>query len=341
MTKVCGELHLWTPNFFKDIQMKVFYTYDQQIEKLKNDGLIINDEKFAVDKLKMEGYYNIINGYSPIFKKGAKFEKGVSFDDISTLYEFDKTLRSIVYKYTSLIETHIKALIAHEFSRIHGVCEKEYLKEESFSSNEKSLNNIKRLIEECNATITDALNNKSNKYREYIAHNVKAHGHVPLWVLIRAISFGTTSIFFKNMKESEKETIAKNYNVKAGNLSNMLEVVVSFRNIVAHGERTFCAKLPKTRLSQELSVTKKLCIAKKLNGENKHGRNDFLALLICCKYLLSPMEFVGFVEELELALESLAKSQNPYMFGKIKAYMGLKTNSWKILPKLTIDEDDK
>ncbi|MGN0796993.1 MAG: Abi family protein [Christensenellales bacterium] len=318
--------------------MKEFFTYEQQILKLKEDGLIIVDENQTLNDLRLEGYYNIINGYSPIFKNDSKFIKGTSFDNIKNLYDFDKTLRSIVYKYTTSIECHIKALIAHEFSRVYGVDEKKYLSTESFSSNAKFVEKVNRLIGECNHTIRDALNNKSNKYREYIEHNYVNHGHVPMWVLIRAISFGTTSIFYKCMKEEEKKEISKNYSITASQLANMLEVVVSFRNIVAHGERTFCAKLPKTRLTTDLSIVKKLCIAKNPKGENKFGRNDFLSLLICCKYLLSPLEFSGFFTEFELALDSLGKQQAPSMFGRIAVNMGLQSKSWKLLPKLKIDD---
>ena len=121
----------------------------------------------------------------------------------------------------------------------------------------------------------------------------------------------------------------------------MLEVIVSFRNIVAHGERTFCARLPKTRLSTDLSVVRKMCIKRNPKGENKFGRNDFLALLICCKYLLSPIEFAGFIEELDMTLDVLKKQQTSSMFGKIKIQMGLQSNAWKILPKLNIDEEVK
>lgn len=316
--------------------MKEFFTYEQQIDKLKKDGLIISDESQTERELKLEGYYNIINGYSPIFKINTCFVKGTTFDNIKNLYDFDKNLRSIVYKYTSSIENHIKALIAHEFSRIHGVNEKKYLTTDSFTKNAKAVDNVERLITECNQTITDALNRNSNKYREYIEHNYTKHGHVPMWVLIRAISFGTTSIFYKNMLEEEKTAIAQTYHITSSQLANMLEVVVSFRNIVAHGERTFCARLPKTRLTTDLGVVKSMCLAKNQKGANMFGRNDFLALLICCKYLLPPIEFSGFIAELDVALEELKKNQTPSMFSKIKTYMGLQSNSWIILPKLKI-----
>ena len=320
--------------------MKTFFSYEQQIDKLKNDGLLITNEEFAKNELKLEGYYNIINGYSPIFKVNNKYTKGITFENINKLYDFDKALRSIIYKYTSSIECHIKALIAHEFSRTHGVNEKTYLSTNSFTQNLKSQDSVNRLILECNQTIQDALDVKSNKYREYIAHNFNNHGHVPLWVLIRAISFGTTSIFYKNMLDAEKDAIASHYQITSSRLANMLEVVVSFRNIVAHGERTFCARLPKTRLTPNLSIVSKLCIPKNNKGFNKFGRNDFLSLLICCKYLLQPLEFSALHADLTILLEELSLHQPPSLFGKIKTYMGLQPKSWTLLPKLKIDISD-
>lgn len=40
--------------------MKEFYTYEQQLEKLRKDGLIIVGENEAIDFLRLEGYYNVI-----------------------------------------------------------------------------------------------------------------------------------------------------------------------------------------------------------------------------------------------------------------------------------------
>ncbi|MDE6401913.1 MAG: Abi family protein [Clostridiales bacterium] len=320
--------------------MKEFYDYEQQIEKLEKDGLIIDDEDAAKDYLRLEGYYNVINGYAHIFKdkNNKKFITNVKFDTIKNLYEFDKALRSVVYKYTSLIECHIKALIAHEFSRVHGVDENEYLKDSSFSVNSKSREKIEKLIEDCKKTIAEALDSRSNKYREYISHNKKAHGHVPMWVLVRALTFGAVSIFYKNMKDEEKSAIAQNFGVSSEKLANILEVVVSFRNIVAHGERTFCARLPRTRLSTNLSIARKLNIPKNSKGENKFGRNDFLSLLICCKYMLSPLDFASFISELKIVLEILEREQTPSMLGKIKIQMGLSGKSWELLPRLIIND---
>lgn len=324
-------------SYFIRKKMKEFYTYEQQLSKLREDGLTITNETEAIVSLQSEGYYNIIKGYSFIFKKSTKFDKGITFDHILALYDFDKKLRNIVYNYTTSIECHIKALIAHEFSKIHGVDEKIYLTPSAFAVNKDNIENINHLITKCKEVIFSALDKNSNNYRQYIAHNKMKYDIVPLWVLIRALSFGTTSIFYKYMLPDEQKSIANIYKVMPKNLANMLEVVVSFRNIVAHGERTFCAKLPKTRLSTNLNLIRKLAIEKNKKNDNKYGRNDFLALIICFKYLLSPIEFSGFMVEFEIALDMLSKTISGTNLSYIKNLMGLKNNSWKNLNKIKIE----
>ena len=48
---------------------KIFLSYDQQIEKLKNEkNLLIDDEAYAKEILKQTSYYSLIGGYKDIFK---------------------------------------------------------------------------------------------------------------------------------------------------------------------------------------------------------------------------------------------------------------------------------
>lgn len=318
-------------------EMKEFFTYEQQLERLESRGLIIPDREKAYGYLKFEGYYNLINGYAHFFEEYGKKEQympGTTLENILQLYIYDKTLRNIVYKYTATIECHIKALVAHEFSKNHGVDQKTYLSSDSFTRDSSCAPSIARLIEECKQTIADACNKDSNKYRQYIAHNLEAHGHVPMWILIRALSFGTTSIFYKFMQPSEKASIASEYGLTAEQLTNMLEVVVSFRNIVAHGERTFCAKMPKTRLSTNLKIAKNLGIPLNQKGVPKYGRSDFLALIICFKYLLPAVEFSGFIYELEMAMEEFKKKVNGMIVQRVSVHMGIYGTNWKNLVKM-------
>ena len=303
--------------------MKPFFTYEQQLEKLKSGNLIIDDETAALSYLRSEGYYNLINGYAHSFKCKAGFITGTKFEHILALYRFDKDLRNIIYKYTSTIECTIKAAIAHEFSSVHGVDEKHYLAENCFITDEQNKEHIQRLINLCKDIITESTDRNSNRYREYIAHSLCNHNHVPLWILIRAMTFGTTTIFYRYMLQPERENIAKHYHLTGPQLSNILEIVVSFRNIVAHGERTFCTKLPRSRLASNV-ITDNLNIDKTANGRNKHGNKDILALLICCKYLLTPIDFVGMMQEINSAVLNLSEIIGPSNMGRIRNEMGLK-----------------
>ncbi|WP_237567332.1 hypothetical protein [Mycoplasma mycoides] len=47
---------------------KEFKTFGEQIEILKSRGLIIKDEQKAIEILKQENYYNIVNGYKDLLK---------------------------------------------------------------------------------------------------------------------------------------------------------------------------------------------------------------------------------------------------------------------------------
>ena len=76
-----------------------------------------------------------------------------------------------------IIECHIKALIAHEFSKIYGVDEKLYLCNNCFSLNKGKNKKITSLITTCKNIINEGKNTNSIRYRKYIEHNLNRHGH--------------------------------------------------------------------------------------------------------------------------------------------------------------------
>ena len=64
---------------------KIFLTYDQQIDKLKNEkNLQINDIPYAKEILKQTSCYSLIGGYKDIFKNSTtnKYKDGTRFEDI-------------------------------------------------------------------------------------------------------------------------------------------------------------------------------------------------------------------------------------------------------------------
>lgn len=308
---------------------KVYFTYEQQVEKLRRDGLIVADERAAIARLKWEGYYNFAVGYNRLFKDERKrYIRGVRFEHIEALYDFDKHLRGIVYEYTQGVECNLKALIADTFSQRYGVRETEYLSEENFVSDPAERGNVRWLISTCRELIADGKKEGTGGYRDYIAHNANVYGHVPLWALIRAMSFGNVSKFLRLMKPEDRGEIAKEYRVNGKTLCNLTEVAVGFRNIAAHGERVYCARLPAVRLTESLSFFRKIQTPRFPDGKLRFGRCDFLALLAVFKYMLPSKEFSAFLSRVKRETDELRAELPGFAMKRVCEQSGL-SGAWR------------
>ena len=79
---------------------KVFKTLDEQIEILKDKGLVIRDEDYTKEVLLRENYFFIM-GYRHVFLKhdgSRKFVSGTTFEEIYSLFVFDRMFRNIIFK---------------------------------------------------------------------------------------------------------------------------------------------------------------------------------------------------------------------------------------------------
>ena len=131
----------------KKTTQKVYFNSDQQIEKLRADGLLIPDEAHAKRRLKWEGYYNFAVGYNRLFKdQNKRYRKGVSFEHVEALFDFDKRLREIVYEATQQVECNVKAMLSDVFSARYGVDEKVYLQEGNFTQAPADLPHVRWMI---------------------------------------------------------------------------------------------------------------------------------------------------------------------------------------------------
>ena len=313
---------------------KKYITIDEQIAKLKRDGLEITDEKRAKARLKWEGYFNFAVGYNRLFKdENKRYVAGVTFEHVEALYDFDKHLRGIAYEYAQSIECNIKALVSDLFSRRYGVDEKTYLSAENFSTNPADAPNVHWVISICKRTVEESVKAGTSGFRDYIAYTYANYKHVPMWALVRALSFGNVSKFLKVMKKEDRIAIAKEYGLSESTLCNMMEIAVCFRNIAAHGERVYCASLSSVRLTDKLSVFYKLQLPRAADGAYRCGRRDFMSFLIVLKYLLPPSEFSCCLKRVIAEVEKLEKTLPAFAMKRVYQRSGL-FGSWRKLDKM-------
>lgn len=276
---------------------KKFKTYDELVEFLKKDKqLLIPDEEKAKQVLKKTGYFSLISGYKDIFKNPItkKYFERTTIDDIYSLYQFDRELRSIFLKYILIAERSIKASLSYNFSETYGELQTEYLAISNYDfANNKS--GIHKLISIFSGHLSD------NSDYIYIKHYQNKYQNVPLWVMIQVITLGQVAHMFDYLKATVPIKICKDFhNMDRMQMHTFLSVMTKHRNACAHGERFF-NYVTKDSIKNTV-IHKKLGIAE-VNGRFVCGKNDLFSEVIILKYLLDKEDFRDFYYELKRCIQ--------------------------------------
>lgn len=288
---------------------KEFKTYDEMIALLMSRGVDISTpelKSYAKKRLQHEGYYNLINGYKALFllpkaypSDEDKFKPGTTINEIYALYNFDRRLRNVFLKNVLLIETNLKSLISYTFSERHG--HSNYLIYSNFDTTKRESNkNITALISDIQRQIASRYSDPS------IAHYLKCHGYIPLWVLNNILTLGTISKFYSLMQQQERQEIAKIFRIGDAELESFLFYLSKIRNFCAHGNRLYCFTsknpIPTVALHSTLGLS--------MNANNQYiqGKNDLFATMLIFKILLSKNVFKILVKNVNHELDNLRKN---------------------------------
>lgn len=313
-------------------QDKPFRTYNEQIKLLCDEkGLIIKDKEKAVALLKKHSYFGLINGYKAPFKnKNKKYKKKTSFEDIYALYCFDNDLRFIFLENILIVESHIKSLLSYYFTEKFGCEETVYLAATNYNYEPANQSEINKLV----SVLKDTLDN--NFKFDYMRHQKKEHSNVPLWVLIKALTFGTLSKMYSLLLSTIQAKISKEfYELDEANLGAMLDVLSRFRNVCAHNERLFDYKykkrtIPNTKIHIALQLEHK-------NGSYIKGKSDLFSTIIALKYLLTKKEFDTLIFRVNCALTTLFAATKQIQNKQLFKLMGFPEN-WEDIKDIEIDQ---
>lgn len=320
--------------------MKDFKTIDEQVDILKQRGVIISDENFVKVKLEENNYYNVVNGYKDIFIDSTqvteKYYSDVTFEEIYALYTFDRNLRNIFLSYIIEIENILRSLISYEFSKVHG--HDNYLIFNNFETlstlRNTGIKNADELIEtraykiqKLIAEMQQDLATATEKSK-YVKHYVVKYGFVPLWVLINSITLGRLSKFFNLMNQPERIAVAKKWNIAEEDLRQYIKILAMYRNQCAHDERIYNYRTEKIAISDNIYHAK-LNIPL-LNGRYVYGKSDLFALVLIFKILLPESEFTNFFNKVSGQMHSLSKKMDTKRFDEVRELMGFPCNWYQI-----------
>ena len=304
---------------------KPFKTHDELITLLEERGIDFSasgSKSFAKKKLQRIGYYNLINGYSPLFLDRStenKYLSGTTIEEIYNLFLFDRKLRQILLSYILPLETNVKSLVAYYFPMQHP--ETNYLTYENFdTSRRNSSQNIMNLIAEIQRQIAGRVSDPS------ISHYLRNYGYVPLWVLNNILTLGTISKFYSLMQQQERQDISKIFHLADDELENILFYISNVRNFCAHGNRLYCYRSKRPLCDTSFHET--AAIEKNTGNEYIHGKRDLFAVMIALKLTVSKTEYRQLVKAVDIALKNLNQRLHTINIEIVLSSMGF-PNDWK------------
>lgn len=100
------------------IYNKQTFTIVEHIQQLRNRGLQINDEELAIHYLSHVSYYRLAGYWWPMQsnKETHNFKPDSKFEDVVSLYNFDRELRILLFDVIEKIEISLRTKLIYHLS---------------------------------------------------------------------------------------------------------------------------------------------------------------------------------------------------------------------------------
>lgn len=299
---------------------KLFKTLDEQLEILKGKGLIVEDEVLAKEILLRENYY-FINGYRILLMNSTAdrtFVVGATFRELYSIFLFDRCFRNILFKNLLIIENQLKSIIAYQLSRKYGYRDKDYLNPKNFTTDRMKSRRVKDVIDKMKRQIR-----VNGSHHMATMHYMNNYGYIPLWVLVKLLSFGVICELYFILKSDDQVAIADMFGVDTNYLENFLPLLSNYRNLCAHEDIVYEHRTEKTIYNTPYHERLEI---PRMDDEYIYGKNDTFAVLIIMKYMLRKEDFRVLMKEIEYEVERLDGIVDSIPIEKILDRMGFPTN---------------
>lgn len=304
---------------------KEFKNLDEQIAIMERKGMLINDKELAKEILLCENYF-FLNGYRHLFLKSEidkKFIPGTTFEELYSLFLFDRQFRNIIFKNLLVIENNIKSIISYQLSQKYGYKESEYLKAKNFTLDKDKTRQVQDLIKKMKRQVRI-----NAPQHTATSHYVSNYGYIPLWILVKVLSFGIVGELYAILKRDDQEKIAGIYRLDVETLITYLPILSNYRNLCAHEDILFDHR--SQRVIEDNKYHYYLDIPK-MNGEYIYGKDDLFALIIILRQILRNEDFRMLVNEISYELDILEGKLQHITIDKVMDAIGFPKNYKEIV----------
>lgn len=281
------------------MKSKTFKNLDEQITILREKGLVIKDYDKTKELLFRENYF-FISGYRHLFMQSSKEHKfidGTTFEELYAMFSFDRALRNIVFKYILIVENNIKSIISYRLSKQYGCREKDYLNPNNFTQDNLRVRQVHDVLNKMKRQIR-----VNGNQHTATMHYISNYGYIPMWILVKVLSFGIISELYNILKDEDQTEIASFYGLTNEALSQYLSILSNFRNLCAHEDILYDHRtqkqIPDTKYHYMLHIEKE-------DNEYRYGKNDLFAVVIILKEMLTEDQAQDFVNEVGYEMDVL------------------------------------
>ncbi len=302
------------------MKTKTFKTLDEQIEILIEKGLVIDDIEEAKTILLRENYF-FINGYRHLFMQpdSNRFIEGTNFRELHAMFYFDRQLRNIIFKHILIFENNLKSILAYVMSKNHGFKENNYLNTNNFVRDSRKIRQINDLIRKMKRQIS-----VNGKQHTATAHYLNNYGYIPLWVVVKVLSFGIVGELYTVLQYQDQKEIADVFAIDIYSMVEYLPILANYRNLCAHEDICYINKTQK--FIEDTKYHRLLNIPKDSDGEFIFGKNDLFALVIIFKFVLSKENFNAFLDEVSYEIDYLSGRLKTITINNVLEEMGFPEN---------------
>ena len=265
-------------------------------------------------------------GYRHLFYKsdGSKtFRENTNFRELYALFTFDRQLRNIIFKNVLIIENNCKSIFSYVLSHKYGYKENDYLRPQNYVQSHDRQKQVNDLLRKMKRQIRI-----NGGQHDATKHYINNYGYIPLWVVVKVLSFGITSELYTIMKDVDQREIAREFHVDPENLLTFLPILSNYRNLCAHEDILFehhtQKVIPDNKYHELLHISK-------MDDEYMYGKGDVFAVVLIFKYLLSKDDFRLFLNEVSYELDRLAGKLDSIPVYYVLDHMGFPTNYLELL----------
>ena len=307
-------------NRVNSVKEKTFKSLDEQIEILRGKGLTIEDVDFAKEILLRENYF-FLTGYRFLFMRSLadrRFLPGTTFEELYAMFIFDRQIRNILFKNILVVENNLKSILSYVVSKNHGFKEKNYLNPNNFVHDASRNRQINDLIHKMKRQI-----NINGKQHSATSHYLSHYGFIPLWIVVKVLSFGIVGELYTILQYDDKKEVANNFRIEMDILEEYLPILANYRNLCAHEDICY---LNKSQSAITNTIYHNLLNIPKINGEYIYGKNDLFALIIILKRILEDSDFTMMLNEFEYEINILSGKLKSISIDKVLDEMGFPLN---------------